>query len=225
VAVAKKAVAKKAVAKKAVAKKAVAKKAVAKKAVASFPKTPAPIIPATVELERNKSRGSNKGLLLAALVLLGLGGFWIANNQGVFSKNGNEVITEAENNVSTPQPVVTATPTPQPVATATTPPVTTPTPKPVATKTPKPVTTSITYTATGIRLGWLVKGVDVESIGISTAEDGKEFTEIQTLAGDIRFLSFTKTDTAGETKFRVTITSTSGETFSSMISLRGRFTV
>jgi hypothetical protein len=89
----------------------------------------------------------------------------------------------------------------------------------------KPITTSITYTATGIRLAWSVKGIDVESILISSAEDGKDFTEIKNLASTARFLNLMKTDTTGATKFQVTTTTTKGETFSSTVGLRGRFTI
>ena len=242
-AVAKKAVAKKAVAKKAVAKKkvtakkAVAKKAVAKKtvtkkktavkksavkktavkktALASFPVTPAPTPLLAVESDTARSGVSNKVVALAAVAILGIGGTWIASNEGLFSKKDNEVIAVAETTAPTPKPVVTETPKP----------VVTETPKPVVTKALNPVTASSTYTETGIRLAWKVKGIDVESIGVSTAEAKKEFSEIATLASDIRFFDFVKTDTAGETKFRVTITSKNGETFSSTIPLRGRFTV
>ena len=89
----------------------------------------------------------------------------------------------------------------------------------------KPITTSFTYTSTGIRLAWIVKGIDVESILISSAEDGKDFTEIKNLASTARFLNLMKTDTTGSTKFQVTTTSTKGETFSSTVGLRGRFTI
>ena len=253
-AVAKKAVAKKAVAKKAVAKKkvtakkAVAKKAVAKKktavkktavkktavkktAVVSFPVTPAPTPLLAVESDTARSGASKKVVALAAVAILGIGGTWIASNEGLFSKKDNEVIAVAETTAPTPKPVVTETPkpvvteTPQPVVTETPKPVVSPTPKPVVTKAPNPVTASSTYTETGIRLAWKVKDIDVESIGVSTAEGKKEFSEIATLASDIRFFDFVKTDTTGETKFRVTITSKNGETFSSTIPLRGRFTV
>jgi len=223
-AVAKKAVAKKAVAKKAVAKKAVAKKAVAKKtAVANLPATPAPAALLTVQSDRAKSSGSKRVGILAAVILLGLGGALIANNEGFLSKKDNEVIAGVETITPTPQPVATVTP--QPVATPSSQPVATVTPKPVATIAPKPVTASSTYTETGIRLAWNVKGIKAESIGISTAEDGKEFAEIATFADDVRFFDFMKTDTAGETKFRVSVTSTDGEAFSSTIQLRGRFAV
>ena len=162
-------------------------------------------------------------MALAAVAILGIGGTWIASNEGLFSKKDNEVIAVAETTAPTPKPVVTETP--KPVVTETPKPVVSPTPKPVVTKAPNPVTASSTYTETGIRLAWKVKGIDVESIGVSTAEGKKEFSEIATLASDIRFFDFVKTDTAGETKFRVTITSKNGETFSSTIPLRGRFTV
>ena len=162
-------------------------------------------------------------MALAVIVLLGIGGALIANNEGLFTKKDNEVIAGAETTVPTPQPV--ASPTPQPVASPTPQPVASPTPKPVVMKEPKPVTASSTYTETGIRLAWKVIDIEVESISVGTAEGKKEFSEIATLASDIRFFDFAKTDTAGETKFRVTITSRSGETFSSTIPLRGRFTV
>ena len=88
-----------------------------------------------------------------------------------------------------------------------------------------PITTSFTYTSTGIRLTWSVKGIDVESILISSAEDGKDFAEIKNLASTARFLNLMKTDTTGSTKFQVTTTTTKGETFSSTVGLRGRFTI
>jgi len=88
-----------------------------------------------------------------------------------------------------------------------------------------PITTSFTYTSTGIRLTWNVKGIDVESILISSAEDGKDFAEIKNLASTARFLNLMKTDTTGSTKFQVTTTTTKGETFSSTVGLRGRFTI
>jgi len=250
--VAKKAVAKKAVAKKKVtSKKAVAKKAVAKKktavkktavkktavkktavkkaavvkktALASFPVTPAPTPLLAVESDTARSGASKKVVALAAVAILGIGGTWIASNEGLFSKKDNEVIAVAETTAPTPKPVVTETP--QPVVTETPKPVVSPTPKPVVTKAPKPVTASSTYTETGIRLAWRVKDIDVESISVSTAEGKKEFSEIATLASDIRFFDFIKTDTVGITKFKVTITSRNGEVFSSTIQLRGRFTV
>ena len=237
-AVAKKAVAKKAVAKKketakkAVAKKAVSKKSVTKKktavkktavkktavkktALASFPVTPAPTPLLAVESDMAKSGSSKKVVALAAIVLLGIGGTWIASNEGLLSKKENEVIAVAETAAPTPQPVVTETP--QPSAS--------PTPKPVVKMEPKLVTASSTYTETGIRLAWKVKDIDVESIAVSAAEDGKEFSELANPASDIRSINFEKTDTAGKTKFRVTITSVNGEDFSSTIQLRGRFTV
>lgn len=93
--------------------------------------------------------------------------------------------------------------------------------KPIA----KPITTSFTYTSTGIRLAWSVKGIDVESILVSSAEDGKDFTKIKTLAPTTRFLNLMKTDTTGSTKFQITTTSSKGETFSSTVGLRGRFTI
>jgi hypothetical protein len=214
---AKKAVAKKkAVVKKAVAKKTVTKKktAVVKKttvvkktAVTSFPVTPAPTALLAVESDTSRSGASKKVVALAAIVLLGIGGTLLADDQGFFSKKDNEVIAEAETTVPTPQPVAT------------------PTPQPVATLAPKPVKVSSTYTETGIRLAWNVKGIPVESIGISAADDGKEFAEIATLASDVRFFDFVKSDTVGETKFRVSITSSDGKAFSSAIQLRGRFTV
>jgi hypothetical protein len=89
----------------------------------------------------------------------------------------------------------------------------------------KPLSTSFTYTSTGIRLTWDIKEVDVKSILISSAEDGKTFTELKTLPSDTRFLNITKTDTTGLTKFQVTTATTKGERFSSTVELRGRFTV
>jgi hypothetical protein len=65
----------------------------------------------------------------------------------------------------------------------------------------------------------------VESILISSAEDGKDFAEIKNLASTARFLNLMKTDTTGSTKFQVTTTTTKGETFSSTVGLRGRFTI
>jgi hypothetical protein len=95
----------------------------------------------------------------------------------------------------------------------------------VVTPPAQPITTSFTYTATGIRLAWSVKGIDVESIQISTAENGKDFIEIKALTGTARSLNFMKTDTTGSTKFQVTATSTEGKTFSSTLALRGSFTI
>jgi hypothetical protein len=89
----------------------------------------------------------------------------------------------------------------------------------------KPITTSITYTATGIRLAWSVKDIDVDSIRISSAENDKDFIEIKALTGTARSLNFMKTDTTGSTKFQVTATSTEGKTFSSTVGLRGSFTI
>jgi hypothetical protein len=65
----------------------------------------------------------------------------------------------------------------------------------------------------------------VESILISSAEDGKDFAEIKTLAPTARFLNLMKTDTTGSTKIQVTTTSSKGETFSSIVGLRGRFSI
>jgi hypothetical protein len=70
-----------------------------------------------------------------------------------------------------------------------------------------------------------VRDIDVESIAVSTAEDGKEFSEVATPSSDARSINFEKTDTVGKTKFRVTIISVNGEAISSTIQLRGRFTV
>lgn len=95
----------------------------------------------------------------------------------------------------------------------------------VVTPPANPITTSFTYTSTGIRLAWNVKGIDVESILISSAEDGKDLAEIKNLASTARFLNLMKTDTTGSTKFQVTTTTTKGETFSSTVGLRGRFTI
>lgn len=95
----------------------------------------------------------------------------------------------------------------------------------VVTPPTKPITTSITYTATGIRLAWSVKGIDVDSIRISSAENDKDFIEIKALTGTARSLNFMKTDTTGSTKFQVTATSTEGKIFSSTVGLRGSFTI
>jgi len=95
----------------------------------------------------------------------------------------------------------------------------------VVTPPAKPITTSITYTSTGIRLAWSVKGIDVESIRISSAENDKDFMEIKTLTSTARSLNFMKTDTTGSTKFQVTAISTEGKTFSATEGLRGSFTI
>jgi len=95
----------------------------------------------------------------------------------------------------------------------------------VVTPPTEPITTSITYTSTGIRLAWSVKGIDVESIRISSAENDKDFMEIKTLTSTARSLNFMKTDTTGSTKFQVTAISTEGKTFSSTVGLRGSFTI
>jgi hypothetical protein len=95
----------------------------------------------------------------------------------------------------------------------------------VVTPPAEPITTSITYTSTGIRLAWNVKGIDVESILIRSAENDKDFMEIKTLTSTARSLNFRKTDTTGSTKFQVTATSTEGKTFSATEGLRGSFTI
>jgi len=95
----------------------------------------------------------------------------------------------------------------------------------VVTPPAEPITTSITYTSTGIRLAWSVKGIDVESILIRSAENDKDFMEIKTLTSTARSLNFRKTDTTGSTKFQVTATSTEGKTFSATEGLRGSFTI
>ena len=96
---------------------------------------------------------------------------------------------------------------------------------PTAAPTAAPVTTSFTYTSAGIRLAWNVKGIDVESIQIRAAENSQDFMDVKTLAGDARSLEFSKTDTGGWTKFQVTTTSADGQSFSSIVRLRGRFTI
>ena len=186
-----------------------------KAAVANVSAAPSLAALLPVQNDTARSGGSKRGVVLAAVILLGVGGAWIASTEGVFSKKDTQVSAGAETIAPTPQPVASVTP--QPVASVT--------PQPVATIAPKPVTATTTYTATGIRLAWKVKGIDVDSIGIGAAEDGKEFADIETLASDVRFFDFVKTDTVGKTKFKVTITSSGGETFSSTVQLRGRFTV
>jgi hypothetical protein len=97
--------------------------------------------------------------------------------------------------------------------------------EPITVPTREPITTSITYTATGIRLAWSVKGINVESIRISSAENDKDLIEIKALTGTARSLNFMKTDTTGSTKFQVTAISTEGKTFTSTVGLRGSFTI
>jgi len=143
---------------------------------------------------------SNRNVAIVALLLvLGFGGFMFANNPSMPAEVQSEVVAE-------PQAVA-------PIA------------EPITVPTREPITTSITYTATGIRLAWSVKGIDVDSIRISSAENDKDFIEIKALTGTARSLNFMKTDTTGSTKFQVTATSTEGKTFSSTVGLRGSFTI
>lgn len=143
-----------------------------------------------------KKTSSNRNVAIVALLLvLGLGGFMLANNPSSLSEMQSDVVTQPE--------------------------VVTPPAEPIL----KPITTSFTYTATGIRLAWSVKGIDVESIRISSAENDKDFIEIKALSGTARSLNFMKTDTTGSTKFQVTTTTTKGETFSAIVGLRGLFTI
>jgi hypothetical protein len=163
-----------------------------------------PIIPLKSPATPTKAKktSSNRNVAIVALLLvLGFGGFMFANNPSSPAEVQSEVVAEPE--VVAKEEVIA--------------PIT----KPIA----KPITTSFTYTSTGIRLAWNVKGIDVESILISSAEDGKDFAEIKNLASTARFLNLMKTDTTGATKFQVTTTSTKGETFSSTVGLRGRFTI
>lgn len=143
-----------------------------------------------------KKTSSNRNVAIVALLLvLGLGGFMLTNNPSSPSEMQSDVVTEPE--------------------------VVTPAAEPIL----KPITTSFTYTSTGIRLAWSVKGIDVESIQISSAENDQDFKEVKTLTSAARSLDFTKTDASGWTKFQVTTTSTQGQTFSSTVGLRGSFTI
>jgi len=157
--------------------------------------------PAAAPKKSNKVKktSSNRNVAIVALLLvLGFGGYMFANNPSMPDEVQSEVVAE-----------------PQAVA-----PIT----EPITVATREPITTSITYTATGIRLAWSVKDIDVESIRISSAENDKNFIEIKALTGTARSLNFMKTDTTGSTKFQVTATSTEGKTFSSTLALRGSFT-
>ena len=147
-----------------------------------------------------KKTGDNRSVAIIALLLvLGFGGFILANNPSSPTEIQSDVLAQ-----------------PQAVA-----PIT----KPIAVPTREPITTLFTYTSTGIRLAWSVKGIDVESIQISSAENDQDFKEVKTLTSAARSLDFTKTDTSGWTKFQVTTTSTQGQTFSSTVGLRGSFTI
>ena len=158
--------------------------------------------PAAAPKKSNKAKktSSNRNVAIVALLLvLGFGGFMFANNSSMPAEVQSEV-------VAGPQAVA-------PIA------------EPITVPTREPITTSITYTATGIRLAWSVKGIDVDSIRISSAENDKDFIEIKTLTSTARSLNFMKTDTTGSTKFQVTATSTEGKIFSSTVGLRGSFTI
>ena len=147
-----------------------------------------------------KKTGDNRNVAIIALLLvLGLGGFILANNPSSTTEIQSDVRAQ-----------------PQAVA-----PIT----KPIAVPTREPITTLFTYTSTGIRLAWSVKGIDVESIQISSSENDQDFMEVKTLTSAARSLDFTKIDTSGWTKFQVTTTSTEGQTFSSTVGLRGSFTI
>jgi len=147
-----------------------------------------------------KKTGDNRSVAIIALLLvLGFGGFILANNPSSPTEIQSDVLVQ-----------------PQAVA-----PIT----KPIAVPTREPITTLFTYTSTGIRLAWSVKGIDVESIQISSAENDQDFMEVKTLTSAARSLDFTKIDTSGWTKFQVTTTSTQGQTFSSTVGLRGSFTI
>ena len=147
-----------------------------------------------------KKTGDHRSVAIIALLLvLGFGGFILANNPSSPTEIESDVLAQ-----------------PKPVA-----PIT----KPIAVPTREPITTLFTYTSTGIRLAWSVKGIDVESIQISSAENDQDFMEVKTLTSAARSLDFTKIDTSGWTKFQVTTTSTQGQTFSSTVGLRGSFTI
>jgi hypothetical protein len=147
-----------------------------------------------------KKTGDHRSVAIIALLLvLGFGGFILANNPSLPTEIQSDVLAQ-----------------PQAVA-----PIT----KPIAVPTREPITTLFTYTSTGIRLAWSVKGIDVESIQISSAENDQDFMEVKTLTSAARSLDFTKIDTSGWTKFQVTTTSTQGQTFSSTVGLRGSFTI
>ena len=242
----KKAVAKKAPVKKAVAKKAPAKKAPVKKAVArkapvrtsgrpsfddislvpevptstrtprSLTETPARTLPKIERLEtqvtNENKKGSRKLISLVLLILLGSGAYALTNKSDA---------------VSNPQPVETTAPVESPSPEESASPMAEVSTEPTATALPTvvsgTVSTSFTYTSTGIRLSWNIKGVDVKSIRVSSAEDKSEFITLTSLNGDLRSLRIIKTDTSGWTRFKVTVTPVDGEPFSSVVGLRGRF--
>jgi len=163
-------------------------------------KSPAAAPKKSNKVKKVKKASSNRNVAIVALLLvLGFGGFMLANNPSTLDEVQSDVVAK-----------------PQAVA-----PIT----EPITVATREPITTSITYTSTGIRLAWSVKGIDVESILIRSAENDKDFMEIKTLTSTARSLNFMKTDTTGSTKFQVTATSTEGKTFSSTLALRGSFTI
>jgi len=162
----------------------------------------APLKSPTAPKKSNKVKktSSNRNVAIVALLLvLGFGGFMLANNPSTLDEVQSDVVAKLQAVAPITEPITVAT--------------------------REPITTSFTYTSTGIRLAWSVKGIDVESILIRSAENDKDFMEIKTLTSTARSLNFMKTDTTGSTKFQVTATSTEGKTFSSTLALRGSFTI
>ena len=239
----KKAPVKKATVKKAPVKKATVKKAIAKKAAtrttpsritfdtlapipelstpvrASRPKleTPAPKIastPAPVSIAK-EPKSKSKGLfVLVGLILLG--------SLGYFITNGATSSTSAKPTpMASPSESATAEPTTSPTAEAS--PETTEAAAPV--EVVDKVTASFTYTSTGIRLAWNVKGGEIASVLISSSEDDNDYVELTSLSADARALRIIKTDTTGWTKFKVTVIPVEGDEYSTTVGLRGRFTL
>jgi hypothetical protein len=163
-----------------------------------------------------KTGGSAGFAILIAAIILGPSAGYL-----LISEKSNVV----EKSEATPAPSASESVEPQPSAS----PKEEVVPTAVASSSPKAVSGSVlasyTYTSTGIRLSWKVESAQISSISVSSSEDGKSFTVLQTLDSNASALSITKTDTEGETKFRVTITPTQGKEFSSTIVLRGRYTI
>lgn len=252
-AVAKKAAVKKSPAKKTVAKKAPVKKATVKKATVRKapvrssapsaassrqvfdslapipelnvvtksvrpevkPQAPAAISPVPTAVQQEKSGRSKSGIFLLIAVLL-FGGIYL-----VMNRDNQSAITAAPKPVATP----TESATPEPSASTTAEPVPTESSSQEPVAATGTVRASYLYTSTGIRLAWNVSGADAASVEVSASEDGKAFTSLATLNSGDRALRITKIDTKGQTKFRVTVTPASGESFSTTVSIRGRFTL
>lgn len=180
---------------------------------------PAQPMPAaqSVPLSNQKTNsGKNKSGVILLVVVLLFGSAYLLINGG--SESGT---TSAPTPVATP--IESATPASSEVATAE--------PTPIESVSEAPTTSigtvraSYLYTSTGIRLAWQVSGAEVDSVEVSKSEDGGEFSTLSTLMAEDRALRITKIDTKGLTRFRVTITSTSGESFSTSVAIRGRFTL